>query len=362
MSVIPGIKYKVEYDGRDITKDISRYLIMLTYKDRETDGADDLQIELEDVEGLWKNSWYPDKGATLKAWIGKERLTYCGEFTIDEVEYQGKPSTVIMKGVSAAITKDLKTNKSAGHENKTLKQVLQTVADLHGFRISGDIDHIQISRLTQHRESDVQFLRRLAKEYGYMFSVKGSTMAFTKAAVLDKAKPVFSLTTAELKHYSIRDKTADTYKAGQINYANPQTHELLKSTVEKNADGLAFSHIVSENTMQIYTRVENQQQADAKALAAIALKNRTGISGTLTIPGNEMAVAGINFQLSGLYKLSGIYHIVESTHKVNRAGGYETDLQVNKVNTITTNNAPAKAVAFNGGGGFKDSSLQTNSI
>lgn len=51
---------QVSFGGVDITKDILPYLLSLTYTDSEEDEADDLQIKLQDRDGLWTCQWLAD--------------------------------------------------------------------------------------------------------------------------------------------------------------------------------------------------------------------------------------------------------------------------------------------------------------
>lgn len=48
------------FDGVDISKSIRPYLLSLTYTDNEEDEADDLQITLQDRDGLWLCQWLND--------------------------------------------------------------------------------------------------------------------------------------------------------------------------------------------------------------------------------------------------------------------------------------------------------------
>lgn len=48
---------QVAFDGIDITKSITPYLLSLSYTDSEEDEADDLQIKLQDRESVWLTSW-----------------------------------------------------------------------------------------------------------------------------------------------------------------------------------------------------------------------------------------------------------------------------------------------------------------
>lgn len=47
----------VEFDGVDITSSIAPYLLSLSFTDNEEDASDDLQIKLQDREGVWMTDW-----------------------------------------------------------------------------------------------------------------------------------------------------------------------------------------------------------------------------------------------------------------------------------------------------------------
>lgn len=50
----------VVFGGTDITASIRPYLLSITYTDNEEDEADDLQIKLQDRDGLWLEKWLND--------------------------------------------------------------------------------------------------------------------------------------------------------------------------------------------------------------------------------------------------------------------------------------------------------------
>ena len=51
---------EIAFGGADITSSIRPYLLSLTYTDNEEDEADDLQIKLQDREGVWLTKWLND--------------------------------------------------------------------------------------------------------------------------------------------------------------------------------------------------------------------------------------------------------------------------------------------------------------
>ncbi len=85
---VPEARFVLTYQQRNITRDISKHLLSLTYSDFLTGEADSLEVELEDTEGKWRDAWYPGHGDTLKLSIGweGEPLRAVGSFEIDEVE------------------------------------------------------------------------------------------------------------------------------------------------------------------------------------------------------------------------------------------------------------------------------------
>ena len=51
---------EIAFGGTDITASIRPYLLSLTYTDNEEDEADDLQIKLQDRDGVWLTKWLND--------------------------------------------------------------------------------------------------------------------------------------------------------------------------------------------------------------------------------------------------------------------------------------------------------------
>lgn len=47
----------VFFAGVDITEDLKKYLLSLTYTDNEEDETDDLQIKMQDADGIWLTEW-----------------------------------------------------------------------------------------------------------------------------------------------------------------------------------------------------------------------------------------------------------------------------------------------------------------
>ncbi len=48
---------EISFDGIEISKSVMPYLLSLTYTDNEEDEADDIQIKLQDRDGIWLEEW-----------------------------------------------------------------------------------------------------------------------------------------------------------------------------------------------------------------------------------------------------------------------------------------------------------------
>ena len=57
----------VSIKGHDVTLDLMPYLVSLTYTDKADEELDDLQIVLEDREGIWQGDWLPQTGDVIEA-------------------------------------------------------------------------------------------------------------------------------------------------------------------------------------------------------------------------------------------------------------------------------------------------------
>jgi phage protein D len=331
---ISEVTIKVIYDSKDISADITKYLTSLSYSDKTEGESDEIQINLEDSPALWRGAWYPSKGATLSVFIGyNDGMLDCGEFEIDEIELSGPPDTVSIKALATGIKGTLRTKKSAAHENKTIGQIAEAVAKANGLTVQGTIEPIVINRRTQNRETDLSFLKNLASEFGYMFSIRGNKLIFTHIFDIENLAAITSIDRTKIINYSIKDKTSETYTDAKVSYQNPDEGETVDYNVTSvnNKDGVPFSKINTGDTLVINSKTENKQQAEAKAKAALYQANSLQQEGNITVQGNPYLVAGMNFKITGMGKMSGTWHIKGSTHNIDKGGGYTVDLEIKRV-------------------------------
>ena len=314
--------FKIEYNNKDITRDVSKYVTSLEYTDFETGESDELLITFEDSEKIWQGNWIPNKGDTLRVFIGYvgNKLLNCGLFEIDEIEFSTPPDTLVVKGLSAGIKKALRQNNSVAYENKTLKQIANEIAKRHNLKLVGAIDEIKVERITQNQERDLHFLYRLAEQYGYIFKIADGNLVFYKSEKLIKADVAKTLYRNELSRVNLTEKTSKNYKAVTVTYHNPKTGKNVSATVKNQ-------NVVKGDTLKINGRCENKQQALVKAKAALE-KGKDTIEGTIDLCGDPYLVAGLNINLQNFGHFSGKYHITQAKHTIDCNMGFTSSLEV----------------------------------
>jgi len=354
----------IVYNKRNVTADLLPYLAAFEYLDNATGKSDEVTIQLADPAGLFIGDWYPEKGDTLEIYFGfVGNMVPAGLFEIDQIEVSGQPSTVSLMAIAAPTSRALRTRRSVAHENSSLRKIAEKVAERNGLTVTGQIDEaLAVRRATQNRETDLSFLYRLARKYGYGFNVRGADLVFYSLYALEGEAAKKTIDLADVVSYAFRAKTAATYKSAQLSYHNPDTQEIV--SFENGEDTLAFftgasatlptrtaapvsaqqEAVFFENgedtlafftgsadMLRVYEKAKDPATAAAVTRAALYEKNTQKVTGALVVVGDVNLLAGNNIEVTGAGKFSGRYHIESSRHTITPAGGYGTSLEIKKV-------------------------------
>lgn len=330
MEKVKRLKYRIYYSGKDITPDLQGHVMGITYTDNVDGKADELTLKVDDSKGLWRYRWRPDKGDTLELLFGYDgTMASSGSYNIDELEMGGPPDTVTLKCISVPIGSPLRTERSQPHENKTIKQVVESVAERHGLTVVGDFGReIVLEKLMQHRESDLSFLAKLAVKYGYVFNIRGSQLNFFSIYDLEASDSVTIISRSDLNSYNVRDKSHGVYLSASSTYRNPDDEGEIDVEIDGDADE------PTADILEVRERVENDEQGEVVANSSLHHANTEAVKGTFTIEGNPLILAGSNIELRRMGRVSGIWHLLTTTHRVT-TGGYTTAFDAKKVGEIS---------------------------
>lgn len=209
--------YMLTLDGEDITQNFSDRLIGLTMTDNRGFEADQLDIALDDTDGLVE---LPPRGASLTLWLGWQgsALVNKGSFTVDEIEHRGAPDTLTIRGRSADFRGALNSRREQSWHDTTLGVIVETIAQRNKLTVSvaDSLKAIAIPHIDQTQESDAAFLSRLAERNGASVSVKAGKLLFLKAgsAMTASGKPIPQMTVergdGDRHQFAIADREAYT--------------------------------------------------------------------------------------------------------------------------------------------------------
>jgi phage protein D len=306
-------------------------ILGISYIDRLSAASGEVEIEVEDSQKRWQNSWYPALGDQLNLQIGyrREPLFNCGDFQLDELELDGPPDTMRLRYLASYITPAMRTRNTAGYENQTIAQIAKSLAIKYRLEFiaveESEEDEIGFERVTQRLETDLEFLKRLAVENGYDFAIRGSQMVFYRRSALVQVPASLTIFRSDVTRFSFKNQTRRIYGSANVAYFDPDTKELLA------ARATALQLTPSADALKIVTRCENGAQASAKAEAALELHNLESVEMRIEGPGQTGFVAGNNILVEGWAALDGIYQIDTAHHRIDRASGYTTSIAANRL-------------------------------
>ncbi|STU58900.1 putative prophage tail protein [Klebsiella pneumoniae subsp. ozaenae] len=235
-------------DSKDITGNISNRLMSLTMTDNRGFEADQLDIELDDADGLVE---LPLRGAVLTLYLGWKgfALINKGSFTVDEVEHHGAPDSVTIRARSADFRGTLNSRREESWHDKTLGEIVAAIATRNKLtsRVIPELAGIKIPHIDQSQESDAKFLTRLAERNGGEVSVKEGKLLFLKAGrgltASGKAIPQVTITRSDgdRHQFSIADRGAYTGVNGKmVAHQRPETTK-AKGDVKAETERTAFT-------------------------------------------------------------------------------------------------------------------------
>lgn len=195
----------------------------------------------------------------------------------------------------------------------------------------------------QDNETDLQYITRISKAHGILFSVRGTVMVFTSiydvegGPVLDGAK----FTPRSVSTARFTDRQVKTYVGAEVSWHDPDKGEAIVSRyvqAQPPPTALPGSYQVFQSVnefgtgevLKVKQRVETQAQADEVAKAAIHQSVSHEKEGEITVDGSPFLCAGINIELSGYGMWDGKWAVVESRHTIDSGGGYWTALKIKR--------------------------------
>lgn len=234
MSVVPRCAWVLTYDGNEVTDELAPWVTGIEYTDHTEGDSDELQIRLQNADGRWWQGWFPSTGDVLTlafGWRGQSLLD-AGIFQVDEIEFGVGPDTATIRALAVPMTSALRTVASTSFEETTLRAIVEQLAARLELELIGDVPEVPILRATQANESSLAFLRRLARDYGYAFSVRPPQLVFWPLVQLELADSTLTIhRSAVFPGASVKSSAQATYAACEVRWFDPRLKGLRQVTV-----------------------------------------------------------------------------------------------------------------------------------
>lgn len=313
METVEQIEISLKYNNKDVTEDFSKYLQSVCYTDYEEEQSDEITLQLKDNDKKFQNDWWLDKGSklTFNAGLkGTKTQVKFGTFTTDEPEmtFSTSGDSLSVRALAVTSNSPLRTVNTRYFNNKTLVQIAKYFGNIYGFKVVGEQGNVNVGRVNQVNESDLAFLKRISKIYGYVFKLTDGSLTFTAIDSLTNTDVLFTLNKEDISDLRLTDSNTKVYKACRVQYFNPKTKKLVTYTAKRE-----------HGTDTLKLNLKCSSKDEAKRIAEANLKSGSKeVKGSITLKSiNTLFFAGVNFAIKGFGRFDGKYHIKSATHNIS---------------------------------------------
>jgi hypothetical protein len=308
----PAPRYRISLGGADITDRLRGRLISLTLTDNRGTEADQLDLVLDDHDGLLD---IPPHGAKLRVAIGwsDTGLVDKGLFTVDETVHSGAPDQLTIRARSADLRDGLAAKRERSWHATTLGAIAESIAASHG---------IAVAHVDQTNESDLNLLTRLAKQHDAIATIKADRLLLLKAGeaktASGKTMPHLVLTRADGDSHSYQVADRDSYSGVIARYHAFEAAQTGEVKVGESSNAKRLRHI-------------HPSKAEAEAAAKAEWQRIQRGNATLTytlargrpelLPECTFSLLGIKPQIAAVRWLG-----VKVTHQMSDSG-YTTGIE-----------------------------------
>lgn len=315
------------YDNVDITESVTPFLIGFTYTDKLESDSPVIDFELEDTNKLWQNEWFPKTGAEVSVklrYANEPEFLYMHKFQIDSIEFffSARGDTLRLGAQQTPFSKNLREKRSKEYEKITLQKIIEDIAKRQQLRILGNIPQLTFERITQNEESDLEFLTRLANDFGLIFKIESTQLIFYDRKVLNADNPQFNLGRGDITRIEATKKLTGMYGSARLVYEGTNTEGAFSAVT------FADPPNNSQDVLIVNEKVESIEQAQMLVAERLRRANADEYSGTIELEGEYRYIAGINFTLFDFGAFNGVWQIQQVEHHFTPTNGWKSALKV----------------------------------
>jgi phage protein D len=321
--------FQILADERDITDLIRDRLLSVRTTDKPGLESDECELTIDDRDGAVA---FPKKGATLKVslgYVGDKKLTFIGQYRVDEIEVSGPPQTIVIRAKPLDIAETMKDQRRFSWEGKKLADIVSDIAQRNQLKLMCSVE-VGIPRVDQINESDMHFITRLAREHGATASIKDGKLIVAPRgegqAGSGRPLPEVMLKRDDLASYSMTFPDRPAYGATAANWHNNKTGkvEVIHRPNPNGDTGPTYTE------RHIYPSLED---AEAAAKSRVEGLNRATMTGKMELMRGRADVGAERWlQIQGVKdEVDGVY-LIESVEQNFNKSAWITSLNINAGN------------------------------
>ena len=330
-------RVSVNYAGKNITQQIKSYIKSFSYTDVASGESDAMQLDLVDKDKKWMGAWLPSKGDKINPKIitynwdkeDTEKTFKCGDFTLDDLSYSGRPLTCNIGAVSIPRNEAFNDRaRTKTWEKVTIKEIAKEIAKRANITLYYEADTISIKSIEQNGQTDCKFLYSICQDYGLAMKVYANKICIFDEEVYEKKKVVATIDESHMISWSYNTTLAGTYTGAKISYTDP--------TDDKD-------HTVSigsgKSILEVNVSADSEADAELKGKAKLANENKKSTTMSVTIKANSKIVASSNVNITGLKNLNGKYYVDKVKHRITGTDSYSMTLTLRLVEKRKTSSS-----------------------
>lgn len=279
-----------------------------------------------------------DFGVDIEVEMGAgqaEGPVFTGRITALEGRFPGQRPPEILVLAEDRLQDLRMTRRTRSFEDTSISDVVASIAGDHGLRPDVDVEGISFPVLAQLNQSDLAFLRELARTVDAEIWLDGTSLHMQARARRQGAEAhlVYGQTlrefavTADLAHQRTSVKVSGWDVDGKATIDEQATESTVSNEL---AGGLGGAALLQEKFGERTERLVHQiplttQEAHARAIAHFRLRARRFVRGRGVAEGDARIRVGARVNLSELGPMfNGTYYVAEARHAFDNRNGYRT--------------------------------------
>lgn len=327
--------YKVEVNGQDVTSRFAPFVTDIEVVDRDGLSSDMASIHLADAEGAIA---LPKAGARVVVSLGHAGTGIGQVFAgfVDEVRASfSKPAGRTIRITARGVDTRGKAKQAQGRhrDDATFGEVaaeFAAAAGLNGAKVSDELGSIRRPYWAMQNESFIAWGQRIARQIGATFKIQDNVAVFVDVnGGTSAGGSELPTITATFGQNLISGDIAvvvgrPRHKTVRVRYYDRKEGRWKEkeAEVEDADEDIEVDHVAT------FTAADDEQ-AEQQAKASARRVERNGGEGMVNILGDPTArpeaqciVTGVRPGVDGTYRIEGV------THRVSKAAGYVTTLDL----------------------------------